>query len=205
MRQVQTQIAGRGATATHWRIHTPICAPSRSELQSKFCLTVHWSLLTTNISRRLYDAGSTYERTLISHICLYRWQVLSQYQVRCSDTGNTGDEWCYRACGPGQGLAVHIPTAAAREEGLRNGCAATNSRTSGRLHADLGRVLRRNLCHICAQGLLLWRCGVWDSALFGKCMNDGCGPNPSAASGIDYHQMGAITGRCLVTSIPKLS
>ena len=25
-------------------------------------------------------------------------------------------------------------------------------------------------------------------------MNDGCGPNPSAASGIDYHQMGAIAG-----------
>ena len=24
-------------------------------------------------------------------------------------------------------------------------------------------------------------------------MNDGCGPNPSAASGIDYHQMGAAT------------
>jgi hypothetical protein len=187
MRQVQAQIAGRGATATHWRIHTPICAPSRSELQSKFCLCIE------------------YERTLMSHVCLYRWKVLSQYQVRCSDTGDTGDEWCYRACGPGQGLAVHIPTAAAREEGLRNGCAATNSRTSGRLHADLGRVLRRNLCHICAQGLLLWRCGVWDSALFGKCMNDGCGPNPSAASGIDYHQMGAITGRCLVTSIPKLS
>ena len=37
MRQVQARIAGRGATATHWRIHTPICAPSRSELQSKSC------------------------------------------------------------------------------------------------------------------------------------------------------------------------
>ena len=36
------------------------------------------------------------------------------------------------------------------------------------------------------------------SALFGKCMNDGCGPNPSAASGIDYHQIGAVTSGCLV-------
>ena len=35
MRQVQVRVAGRGATATQWRIHTPICAPSRSELQSK--------------------------------------------------------------------------------------------------------------------------------------------------------------------------
>lgn len=44
MRQVQARIAGRGATATHWRIHTPICAPSRSQLQSKSLpVTTHWS------------------------------------------------------------------------------------------------------------------------------------------------------------------
>ena len=34
MKQTQARIAARGATATQWRIHTPICAPSRSEMQS---------------------------------------------------------------------------------------------------------------------------------------------------------------------------
>ena len=34
MRQTLQKIAARGATATEWRIATPICAPSRSEMQS---------------------------------------------------------------------------------------------------------------------------------------------------------------------------
>lgn len=34
MVQTKRAIAQRGATATEWRIHTPICAPSRTEMQS---------------------------------------------------------------------------------------------------------------------------------------------------------------------------
>jgi arylsulfatase A-like enzyme len=34
MRQTQQLIAAAGATLTHWRIHTPVCSPSRSELVS---------------------------------------------------------------------------------------------------------------------------------------------------------------------------
>eukprot|EP01052_Picozoa_sp_SAG31_P056050 SAG31_NODE_15826_length_736_cov_1.535322_1_plen_135_part_00 len=32
MRQTQALVAARGATLTQWRIHTPVCSPSRSEL-----------------------------------------------------------------------------------------------------------------------------------------------------------------------------
>ena len=34
MTQTDRLVGARGATATRWRIHTPICAPSRSQLQS---------------------------------------------------------------------------------------------------------------------------------------------------------------------------
>jgi N-acetylglucosamine-6-sulfatase len=34
MSQTQARIAERGVTLSQWRIHTPICGPSRSELQS---------------------------------------------------------------------------------------------------------------------------------------------------------------------------
>jgi len=34
MEQTRKVVGERGATATDWRIHTPICAASRSELQS---------------------------------------------------------------------------------------------------------------------------------------------------------------------------
>ena len=34
MQKVKAAAATRGASATQWRIHTPICAPSRAELFS---------------------------------------------------------------------------------------------------------------------------------------------------------------------------
>jgi arylsulfatase A-like enzyme len=34
MTQTDRLVAARGATATNWRIHTPICAPSRAQLMS---------------------------------------------------------------------------------------------------------------------------------------------------------------------------
>jgi hypothetical protein len=34
MKKTQSRLAGRGATGSEWRIATPICAPSRSEMQS---------------------------------------------------------------------------------------------------------------------------------------------------------------------------
>ena len=65
------------------------------------------------------------------------------------------------------------------------------------LHPLLSRRLGEFYLETCAASALrvCCCCAVFvRSALFGKCMNDGCGQNPSAASGIDYHQMGAITG-----------
>ena len=48
MRQTQRHIAEQGATATQWRIHTPICAPSRSEMQSGKRLTAASHTKQTN-------------------------------------------------------------------------------------------------------------------------------------------------------------
>ena len=51
MRQTRARIGAAGATGTEWRIHTPICAPSRSELQTgKYYHNVKNDLTTPSLS-----------------------------------------------------------------------------------------------------------------------------------------------------------
>lgn len=107
MKKTQARIGTRGATASEWRIATPICAPSRSEMQSG----------------RYYPNVMNAEPTPF-------WTV-----------------------------------------------------TSGAIgHIDLTKVWPQNFAKT------LRETRGYTTALFGKCMNNLCGPNP-AASGMNLHQV----------------
>ena len=58
MRQTQEQIAAAGATLTNWRIHTPICSPSRSELVSGRYYHNIKSNVPVPVTNRILYAGS---------------------------------------------------------------------------------------------------------------------------------------------------
>ena len=107
MKNTQAKIGARGATATEWRIATPICAPSRSEMQT----------------------GRYYPNVMNEQPTPY-WSV-----------------------------------------------------TSGAIgHIDLTKVWPNNFAKTLREKK------GYTTALFGKCMNNNCGPNP-AASGMNLHQM----------------
>eukprot|EP01047_Picozoa_sp_COSAG01_P024548 COSAG01_NODE_1520_length_10029_cov_26.551374_14_plen_461_part_00 len=58
MRQTQKLVADRGATFTQWRIHTPICSPSRSELVSGRYYHNIKSTLAVPVPNRIIYAGT---------------------------------------------------------------------------------------------------------------------------------------------------
>ena len=60
MRQTQDLVAATGATLVNWRVHTPICSPSRSELVSGRYYHNIKSRLAVPVSDRIIYAGTAH-------------------------------------------------------------------------------------------------------------------------------------------------
>ena len=58
MQQTQAAIAAKGATMTQWRIHTPVCSPSRSELVSSRYYHNIKSSIPVPVTDRILYAGT---------------------------------------------------------------------------------------------------------------------------------------------------